>query len=154
MENGVMRFVDKWKSGLSTFEEISEFRDLMEMVSKCKLSEAKDSWRWDSGNNNEFFVKRVKQSLCKDRDLSREFDTVWTGWIPLKAGGEGSLSVEECPSACSDRCFATHHPGECIDVCQDCCGKCLCVPSGTFGNKDECPCYRDMLTKYGEPKCP
>ncbi|KAI3694380.1 hypothetical protein L1987_77345 [Smallanthus sonchifolius] len=70
------------------------------------------------------------------------------------AGREGSVPVQKCPPACSVRCSATHHPGECMDVCQDCCRKCLCVPSGTIGNKDECPCYRDMKTKYGQPKCP
>ncbi|MFS7945534.1 putative gibberellin regulated protein [Helianthus anomalus] len=63
------------------------------------------------------------------------------------------LSTVKCPSACSVRCSATHHPGNCMDVCIDCCGKCLCVPSGTFGNKDECPCYRDRLTQDGLPKC-
>ncbi|KAJ0938719.1 putative gibberellin regulated protein [Helianthus annuus] len=70
------------------------------------------------------------------------------------AGEEGSVPVEECPSACSVRCSATHHPGNCMDVCIRCCEKCLCVPSGTFGNKDECPCYRDRLTQDGLPKCP
>ncbi|KVI12284.1 Gibberellin regulated protein [Cynara cardunculus var. scolymus] len=69
-----------------------------------------------------------------------------------QAGGEGSVPIGECPSACGVRCSATHHPGECMDVCIDCCGKCLCVPSGTLGNKDECPCYRDMKTKKGLPK--
>ncbi|KAI3782882.1 hypothetical protein L2E82_12940 [Cichorium intybus] len=74
----------------------------------------------------------------------------------------GSMSIielsiaggEECPSACSIRCSATHHRSHCMDVCQDCCGKCLCVPSGTIGNKDECPCYRDLKTQEGLPKCP
>ncbi|GKE58820.1 putative gibberellin regulated protein [Tanacetum coccineum] len=70
------------------------------------------------------------------------------------AGDEGSVPVEQCHDACSVRCSATHHVGQCMDVCQDCCGKCLCVPSGTLGNKDECPCYRDMTTQEGKPKCP
>ncbi|CAH1431920.1 unnamed protein product [Lactuca virosa] len=70
------------------------------------------------------------------------------------AGGEGSVPIEQCPSACSIRCSATHHRSHCMDVCVDCCGKCLCVPSGTIGNKDECPCYRDLKTKDGQPKCP
>ncbi|KAL7587538.1 hypothetical protein Lser_V15G38951 [Lactuca serriola] len=69
-------------------------------------------------------------------------------------GGEGSVPIEQCPSACSVRCSATHHHSHCMDVCIDCCGKCLCVLSGTLGNKDECSCYRDLKTKYGQPKCP
>ncbi|XP_076883245.1 peamaclein-like [Bidens hawaiensis] len=70
------------------------------------------------------------------------------------AGGEGSVSIQNCSGACAYRCSATHHRGNCIDTCNDCCGKCLCVPSGTYGNKDECPCYRDMRTQEGQPKCP
>ncbi|KAI4316645.1 hypothetical protein L6164_024605 [Bauhinia variegata] len=26
----------------------------------------------------------------------------------------------------------------CFEYCGICCGKCNCVPSGTYGNKDEC----------------
>ncbi|KAF2582677.1 hypothetical protein F2Q68_00000802 [Brassica cretica] len=26
--------------------------------------------------------------------------------------------------------------------------------SCTYGNKDECPCYRDMKNSKGGPKCP
>ncbi|KAJ0467602.1 putative gibberellin regulated protein [Helianthus annuus] len=61
--------------------------------------------------------------------------------------------IVECPSACSVRCSATHHSSNCMDVWQDCCGKCLCVLSGTVGNKNECSYYRDLKTKYETPKC-
>ncbi|XP_002518090.3 gibberellin-regulated protein 12 [Ricinus communis] len=70
------------------------------------------------------------------------------------AGGEGSLTKEQCPKACDFRCSATHHRGNCIDLCNKCCEKCLCVPSGTYGHKEECPCYNNWKTKEGTPKCP
>nr|DAD21382.1 TPA_asm: hypothetical protein HUJ06_022845 [Nelumbo nucifera] len=35
-----------------------------------------------------------------------------------------------------------------------CCKDCKCVPSGTYGNKHECPCYRDKVNNKGKPKCP
>ncbi|XP_076883246.1 peamaclein-like [Bidens hawaiensis] len=70
------------------------------------------------------------------------------------AGGEGSVPIKACPSACSVRCSATHYRKRCMKICIDCCGKCLCVPSRTIGHKDECPCYIDMKTKDGKPKCP
>ncbi|KAJ6700076.1 GIBBERELLIN-REGULATED PROTEIN 13 [Salix purpurea] len=35
-----------------------------------------------------------------------------------------------------------------------CCAKCLCVPAGTYGNKQSCPCYNNWKTKRGGPKCP
>ena len=34
------------------------------------------------------------------------------------------------------------------------CTKCNCVPPGTFGNKDLCPCYADMKTHGNKLKCP
>ncbi|KAK4577844.1 hypothetical protein RGQ29_028108 [Quercus rubra] len=72
----------------------------------------------------------------------------------LDAGGEGSLLLEECPSACDYRCSETHHQKPCLFYCNQCCDKCLCVPSGTYGHKEECPCYNNWKTKEGGPKCP
>ncbi|KAL9411259.1 hypothetical protein AB3S75_044953 [Citrus x aurantiifolia] len=70
------------------------------------------------------------------------------------AGGEGSLKPEQCASACNYRCSATSHRNPCIEFCNMCCKKCLCVPSGTYGHKEECPCYNNWKTKEGTPKCP
>ncbi|KAK9273293.1 hypothetical protein L1049_018100 [Liquidambar formosana] len=39
-------------------------------------------------------------------------------------------------------------------VLKKCCAKCLCVPPGTYGNKQVCPCYNNWKTKRGGPKCP
>ncbi|KMT09785.1 hypothetical protein BVRB_6g127650 [Beta vulgaris subsp. vulgaris] len=41
-----------------------------------------------------------------------------------------------------------------MKFCLLCCEKCNCVPSGTYGNKHECPCYRDMRNSKGTSKCP
>ncbi|GAY65596.1 hypothetical protein CUMW_242370, partial [Citrus unshiu] len=68
------------------------------------------------------------------------------------AGGEGSLKPEQCESACNYRCSATSHRNPCIEFCNMCCKKCLCVPSGTYGHKEECPCYNNWKTKEGTPK--
>jgi len=60
-----------------------------------------------------------------------------------------------CGGKCSVRCSKadrTHE--ECLEDCDICCQKCNCVPSGTYGNKDECPCYRDMKNSKGGSKCP
>ncbi|KAJ7961613.1 Gibberellin-regulated family protein [Quillaja saponaria] len=70
------------------------------------------------------------------------------------AGGEGSLRLEECSKACDYRCSATQHTKPCLLFCNKCCAKCLCVPSGTYGHKEECPCYNNWKTKKGGPKCP
>ncbi|XP_026382674.1 gibberellin-regulated protein 12-like [Papaver somniferum] len=69
-------------------------------------------------------------------------------------GGEGSLRPQECASACQQRCSATSHKKPCLLYCNKCCNKCLCVPSGTYGHKEECPCYNNLKTQEGKPKCP
>ncbi|KAL5781421.1 hypothetical protein ACOSP7_006450 [Xanthoceras sorbifolium] len=69
-------------------------------------------------------------------------------------GGEGSLRPEQCAAACDYRCSATSHKKPCLFFCNKCCQKCLCVPSGTSGHKEECPCYNNWKTKKGKPKCP
>ncbi|KAJ0083386.1 hypothetical protein Patl1_29475 [Pistacia atlantica] len=66
----------------------------------------------------------------------------------------GSLHPQECAPKCTYRCSATAYKKPCMFFCQKCCAKCLCVPSGTYGNKQTCPCYNNWKTKRGGPKCP
>ncbi|GMP48533.1 hypothetical protein CsSME_00015852 [Camellia sinensis var. sinensis] len=65
-----------------------------------------------------------------------------------------NIMFVECPAACAKRCSATSHLNNCLMFCNLCCDKCLCVPSGTYGHKEECPCYNNWKTKKGGPKCP
>ncbi|XP_018475363.1 gibberellin-regulated protein 10-like [Raphanus sativus] len=60
-----------------------------------------------------------------------------------------------CNGKCNVRCSKAGRQDRCLKYCNICCEKCdHCVPSGTYGNKDECPCYRDMKNSKGQPKCP
>ncbi|XP_047937625.1 peamaclein-like [Salvia hispanica] len=59
-----------------------------------------------------------------------------------------------CDQKCATRCSKAGRADRCLKYCHICCDKCGCVPSGTYGNKDECPCYRDMKNSKGGPKCP
>ncbi|KZV35119.1 peamaclein [Dorcoceras hygrometricum] len=59
-----------------------------------------------------------------------------------------------CDSKCAVRCSKAHLQKRCLKYCGICCEKCNCVPSGTYGNKDECPCYRDLKNSKGGSKCP
>ncbi|XP_073001084.1 gibberellin-regulated protein 6-like [Typha latifolia] len=68
--------------------------------------------------------------------------------------GPGSLRTSQCPGQCTRRCSQTQYHKPCMFFCQKCCMKCLCVPSGFYGNKGECPCYNNWKTKRGGPKCP
>ncbi|AES59365.1 putative gibberellin regulated protein [Medicago truncatula] len=66
----------------------------------------------------------------------------------------GTDSGRFCSSKCGQRCSKAGMKDRCMKFCGICCGKCKCVPSGTYGNKHECPCYRDMKNSKGKPKCP
>ncbi|KAL5706989.1 Snakin-1 [Ranunculus cassubicifolius] len=59
-----------------------------------------------------------------------------------------------CNSKCKARCAKAGMKDRCLKYCGICCQECKCVPSGTYGNKDECPCYRDMKNSKGKDKCP
>ncbi|KAK9073417.1 hypothetical protein SSX86_007741 [Deinandra increscens subsp. villosa] len=59
-----------------------------------------------------------------------------------------------CDSKCAVRCSKAREHNRCLEYCGMCCEECHCVPSGTYGHKDECPCYRDKKNSRGEPKCP
>ncbi|KAI3846647.1 hypothetical protein MKX03_012049 [Papaver bracteatum] len=65
-----------------------------------------------------------------------------------------TMADEFCDTKCSERCAAARLQDRCLKFCGICCQECNCVPSGTFGNKDECPCYRDKKNSKGESKCP
>ncbi|KAL6619340.1 hypothetical protein ACP70R_034479 [Stipagrostis hirtigluma subsp. patula] len=66
----------------------------------------------------------------------------------------GSLQPQECGGRCAARCSATAYRKPCVFFCEKCCAACLCVPAGTYGNKESCPCYNNWKTKRGGPKCP
>ncbi|KAK3135595.1 hypothetical protein QOZ80_5BG0420810 [Eleusine coracana subsp. coracana] len=70
--------------------------------------------------------------------------------FPMYGVTPGSLHPQEC----GGRCSATAYRKPCMFFCQKCCAACLCVPAGTYGNKESCPCYNNWKTKRGGPKCP
>ncbi|XP_047983814.1 peamaclein-like [Salvia hispanica] len=59
-----------------------------------------------------------------------------------------------CSNNCKARCARAGVADRCLKYCGICCVKCKCVPEGTYGNKHQCPCYRDLLNSKGKPKCP
>ncbi|XP_022141399.1 protein RSI-1-like [Momordica charantia] len=70
------------------------------------------------------------------------------------AEAASNFGPSDCKPRCSYRCSATSHKKPCMFFCQKCCAKCLCVPPGTYGNKQVCPCYNNWKTQQGGPKCP
>ncbi|GAV84534.1 GASA domain-containing protein [Cephalotus follicularis] len=59
-----------------------------------------------------------------------------------------------CDSKCEVRCSKAGVHDRCLKYCGICCAKCHCVPSGTYGNKHQCPCYMDLKNSKGKSKCP
>ncbi|KAL9239990.1 hypothetical protein vseg_014257 [Gypsophila vaccaria] len=74
--------------------------------------------------------------------------------IPSYGYTPGSLKPQECGGRCAMRCSKTQYKKPCLFFCNKCCATCLCVPPGTYGNKEFCPCYNNWKTKRGGPKCP
>ncbi|KAL6316419.1 hypothetical protein AAG906_018122 [Vitis piasezkii] len=71
--------------------------------------------------------------------------------------GDGASSPTEkmdCGAACSARCRLSSRPNLCKRACGTCCARCNCVPPGTSGNQEICPCYANMTTRGNKRKCP
>ncbi|XP_019433064.1 PREDICTED: gibberellin-regulated protein 3-like [Lupinus angustifolius] len=60
----------------------------------------------------------------------------------------------DCAGKCNYRCSKASRPNRCLRACNTCCERCNCVPPGTSGNTEVCPCYANMETDGGKKKCP
>ncbi|XP_030467981.2 gibberellin-regulated protein 9 [Syzygium oleosum] len=59
-----------------------------------------------------------------------------------------------CSYVCARRCSKSSRKNMCHRACKTCCARCHCVPPGTYGNKNACPCYAKLKTHGNRPKCP
>ncbi|KAG4998071.1 hypothetical protein JHK85_029510 [Glycine max] len=62
--------------------------------------------------------------------------------------------VLDCVGKCNYRCSKAGRNVMCLRACNACCQRCNCVPPGTSGNRDLCPCYARLTTHGGHLKCP
>ncbi|KAG5033808.1 hypothetical protein AAZX31_04G023600 [Glycine max] len=68
---------------------------------------------------------------------------------------QGSLVQQiDCNAACAARCRLASRQRMCHRACGTCCRRCNCVPPGTSGNQEVCPCYASLRTHGGRRKCP
>ncbi|PIN10898.1 hypothetical protein CDL12_16500 [Handroanthus impetiginosus] len=98
------------------------------------------------------------EALVEAKSLS---DTPTNSLSQKDAGGDfGSLLKKHqpkkinCSYACSRRCRKASRKKICHRACKTCCKRCNCVPPGTYGNKELCPCYASLRTHGNKPKCP
>ncbi|KAI3856061.1 hypothetical protein MKX03_009602 [Papaver bracteatum] len=76
-------------------------------------------------------------------------------YLLRKYYGPGTVTPAQCPGRCATRCSKTKHRFDfCNAGCMSCCKSCKCVPPGTTGYREVCPCYDLKKTKKGGPKCP
>ncbi|CAI0382708.1 unnamed protein product [Linum tenue] len=73
---------------------------------------------------------------------------------PAVTYGDVQYAKMDCGGACKARCRLASRHKMCIRACGTCCSRCNCVPPGTSGNRDVCPCYARMTTHGGRLKCP
>ncbi|MED6223043.1 hypothetical protein PIB30_070186 [Stylosanthes scabra] len=60
----------------------------------------------------------------------------------------------DCGVECERRCKLSSRPNLCKRACGSCCKICKCVPEGTSGHHDSCPCYKNLTTRHQIHKCP
>ncbi|KDP46750.1 hypothetical protein JCGZ_06538 [Jatropha curcas] len=72
---------------------------------------------------------------------------------PAPVASGSKLSID-CGEACKGRCKLSKRPNLCKRSCGSCCAKCNCVPPGTYGNLEFCPCYASLTTRNHTRKCP
>ncbi|XWS29199.1 hypothetical protein CRYUN_Cryun24cG0008100 [Craigia yunnanensis] len=60
----------------------------------------------------------------------------------------------DCGEACQGRCKLSKRLNLCKRACGSCCAKCNCVPPGTAGSHEYCPCYANLTTRNKICKCP
>ncbi|XP_047975816.1 gibberellin-regulated protein 11-like [Salvia hispanica] len=69
-------------------------------------------------------------------------------------GGNLDEAKIDCGMECDRRCQLASRQNMCHRACGTCCSRCQCVPPGTSGNQDACPCYASLTTHNGRKKCP
>ncbi|XP_071712028.1 uncharacterized protein [Rutidosis leptorrhynchoides] len=73
---------------------------------------------------------------------------------PTAAPPTPPRNTKECYPLCVVRCKNHSRQNVCLRACVTCCDRCKCVPPGQYGNHHVCPCYANMKTHGGRPKCP
>ncbi|KAL1814918.1 hypothetical protein ACET3Z_017492 [Daucus carota] len=72
----------------------------------------------------------------------------------MMTSGRSLVQKIDCKARCGERCKLSSRPNLCHRACGTCCARCSCVPPGTYGNYEVCPCYANMTTHGGRKKCP
>ncbi|KAL4650176.1 hypothetical protein ACB092_01G067800 [Castanea dentata] len=86
--------------------------------------------------------------------LAESYQKVITTMVESPSPSPSPPQKIDCDDGCDARCQLSSRPNLCKRACGTCCARCDCVPPGTSGNYDVCPCYANMTTHGGRHKCP
>ncbi|KAM3291868.1 snakin-2 [Capsicum chacoense] len=100
--------------------------------------------------------KALLGSLFLSLLLLEQVQSIQTDHVASNAISEAAYSYKkiDCGGKCSARCRLSSRPRLCKRACGTCCARCNCVPPGTSGNTQTCPCYANMTTHGNRRKCP
>ncbi|CAN4107401.1 unnamed protein product [Withania somnifera] len=100
--------------------------------------------------------KALFASLLLSLLLLEQVHSIQTDQVASNAISEAAYSYKkiDCGGACDARCRLSSRPRLCKRACGTCCARCNCVPPGTSGNHQTCPCYANMTTHGNRRKCP
>ncbi|XP_035841275.1 uncharacterized protein LOC118488170 [Helianthus annuus] len=73
-----------WSSQPETEEELKEWKECCEVLSRVSLSNGKDAWFWNGDSQNGFSVKEVKLAMITDRGNCHPPNFAWCKWVPVK----------------------------------------------------------------------
>ncbi|KAK9946939.1 hypothetical protein M0R45_012378 [Rubus argutus] len=100
-------------------------------------------------------ARLVMLSLLFMMMISLVVEAVGVSSVGSKNTAQTSLLDKiDCGGSCTARCRLSSRPRLCKRACGTCCQRCNCVPPGTAGNYDICPCYATLTTHGGKRKCP
>ncbi|XP_015063909.1 snakin-2 [Solanum pennellii] len=100
--------------------------------------------------------KALFASLLLSLLLLEQVHSIQTDQVSSNAISEAANSYKkiDCGGACAARCRLSSRPRLCHRACGTCCARCNCVPPGTSGNTETCPCYASLTTHGNKRKCP
>ncbi|WMV13211.1 hypothetical protein MTR67_006596 [Solanum verrucosum] len=100
--------------------------------------------------------KALFASLLLSLLLLEQVQSIQTDQVTSNAISEAAYSNKkiDCGGACAARCRLSSRPRLCNRACGTCCARCNCVPPGTSGNTETCPCYASLTTHGNRRKCP
>ncbi|KAF5807368.1 putative reverse transcriptase zinc-binding domain-containing protein [Helianthus annuus] len=80
----ILSFDWKWKGQPGSGDMLSEFMNLLSLLSNYHFDSREDQWAWNINGATEFSVSMVKKELMKEDNNSSGSGFEWNLWAPIK----------------------------------------------------------------------